>query len=342
MQKILLIGGGTGGHILPLLPLIESLKKNNFCIDLVVSDQELDKKIIKENFKNLEIKINFFSTGKIRRYISWKNFIDIFKIISAIFRAKKLIKKINPDSVFFKGGFVGFPFFVAIKIFYPKLRKKIFLHESDISPGALTKILAKNDAKIFTNFEVVQDLKNYEYQPLFFETKKISPKPSKIKKILILGGSQGALFLNNLFVQNKEILCKKYFVTLITGLNNKINVNKKNFQQFEILSAKNLSAKINSADLIISRAGANTLLEIISAKKSSLIVPLPSSARNHQYFNAKYFFDRGLCKLLEQKNYDPKKLEKIIEDIFENKVLQQNLEKSDLKNSAQEIVKKIL
>ena len=112
-KKVLLIGGGTGGHIFPLRNLIDELVKKGAEVELIVSDSDLDKKIIAENFTGLPV--HFFSAGKIRRYVSWKNFTDPFKIIGSCWKALQLLKEINPDIIFFKGGFVGFPFLVARK-----------------------------------------------------------------------------------------------------------------------------------------------------------------------------------------------------------------------------------
>jgi UDP-N-acetylglucosamine--N-acetylmuramyl-(pentapeptide) pyrophosphoryl-undecaprenol N-acetylglucosamine transferase len=113
IKKVLLIGGGTGGHIFPLRNLIDELVKKGAEVELIVSDSDLDKKIVAENFTNLPV--HFFQAGKIRRYLSWKNFTDPFVIMKSCWKALQLLKEIHPDVIFFKGGFVGFPFLVAAK-----------------------------------------------------------------------------------------------------------------------------------------------------------------------------------------------------------------------------------
>ncbi len=333
--KIILIGGGTGGHIFPLRNLLDCLKKESFDIQLIVADAQLDRQIVAENFSDIDT--IFFRTGKIRRYFSWQNFVDFFIILKSIFLARKIIKKEKPDILFFKGGFVGFPFLIASK-FLLRFKGKIFSHESDIVPGIMTNFLKKFSDKTFSNFDSENPM------PLFYlpKNKRIKPINSKLPKILFFGGSQGAQFLNQLFFSNKGKLCDKYFITCITGKNKMINFSNKNFEQFEFLSAEILSQKIHESDLIITRAGANSLFEIIAAKKSAIVIPLPSSAQNHQFLNAKFFAEKELCYLLEQKELDSLDIFEKIESILLDETLKNNLSKSKIKNKAAEIVKEIL
>lgn len=330
-KKVLLIGGGTGGHIIPLRNLADELLNQNCVVEIVVSDSDLDRKITDENFAGFPI--HFFKTDKIRRYLSIKNIYAPFKIIKSIFSARKLLAEIKPDIIFFKGGFVGFPFLMASMLL--NFRGKIYGHESDIEHGKLTKILEKTADKVFYSFGELS-------YPLFYSSQNPAKKITKTKpQLLIFGGSQGAQFINELIKKNITVLTKKFEILLITGVNKKIKTKKiAGFKQLEMMTASGLSQKIKESDLIISRAGANSLFEIVSAKKPSLIIPLPSAAKNHQEKNAQFFAKKGLCYVFNQeKNHD---FLKILEACFKDKDLKSSLEKSTIQNSAKLIVDEII
>ena len=340
-KKVLLIGGGTGGHIIPLKNLAEELRKKKCQVEIIVSDSPLDRQIAQENFSR-DFQVHYFQTDKIRRYFSWKNFFAPFKILKSIFSAKKLLAEIKPDVVFFKGGFVGFPFLMAL--IFSNFRGKIYGHESDIETGKLTKLLAQVADKVFYSF-------GEPPYPLFFSAEnpakkspsnKIPPdKGARGFKLLVFGGSQGAQFINELIRDNLAELTKKFEVFLVTGIGKSIKTKiSRNFQQVEMMSAAELSEKIKESDLIISRAGANSLFEIISAKKPSLIIPLPSAAKNHQEKNAQFFAKKGLCYVFHQnKNHD---FLKTLEICFADKKLRENLQKSTIQNSAKKIAREII
>jgi UDP-N-acetylglucosamine--N-acetylmuramyl-(pentapeptide) pyrophosphoryl-undecaprenol N-acetylglucosamine transferase len=345
-KKVLLIGGGTGGHVFPLRNLVDELIKKGASVEIVVADQVLDRKIVKENFS--DVSVSFLKTGKIRRYISWKNFIDIFHIIKSIKVAFKILKRIHPDIIFFKGGFVGFPFWMALT-FCMKFHGKIYTHESDISPGILTKLVKKRAKIHFESFSKKNPM------PLFFvsQNKKlsshslsppleISSKGTHTKHILVFGGSQGSCFLNEMIFSLHKKLLEKYHITLISGVGKKIKLHHPNFSQYEFISAYNLSQKISTSSLIIARGGANSLFEIIAAKKPSIIIPLPSVARNHQMLNARFFENQNLCAVLPEKNDTIHILPQKIEFVFQDKKMRQSLSQSNIKNSAGIIAEKII
>jgi UDP-N-acetylglucosamine--N-acetylmuramyl-(pentapeptide) pyrophosphoryl-undecaprenol N-acetylglucosamine transferase len=333
--KIFLIGGGTGGHILPLRNLADVLKLRSVDIKLIVADSPLDRKIVAKNF--LDIETIFFRTGKIRRYFSWQNFVDFFIILKSIFVARKIIKNEKPDILFFKGGFVGFPFLVAVR-FLLRFQGKIFAHESDILLGRLTNLLQKYADKTFANFDEENPM------PLFYAPNEVEcgSKKGDLPKLLILGGSQGAQFLNEIFLFNAEKLCEKYFITCLSGLGKLVNFSNKNFEQFEFLSAAILAQKIHESDLLITRAGANSLFEIVAAKKSAIAIPLPSAAQNHQFLNAEFFAKKNLLRILLQNEDTKNKLCTEIELTLKNNKLKNNLLKSEIKNRAIEIADEIL
>jgi len=331
-MKIFLIGGGTGGHIFPLRNLADALQARSVDIKLIVADAQLDLQIVNENFSDIET--IFFHTGKIRRYFSLQNFGDFFLILKSIFVARGILKKEKPDVLFFKGGFVGFPFLMAVR-FLLRFKGKIFAHESDILPGKLTKLLKSKADKTFSNFDEENPM------PLFYLPKAITNNLVTIPRILFFGGSQGAQFLNEIFLKNADELCEKYFVTCVSGKGKAVGFSNKNFEQFEFLKAEVLSQKIHESDLIITRAGANSLFEIIAAQKPALVIPLPSAAGNHQFFNAEYFAKKGLLQILLQDETTASKLCDEIKSVLSDENLKNNLEKSEIKNKAEEIAEQI-
>lgn len=335
-KKILLVGGGTGGHLFPLQNLTQSLLRENCEVHILVSDSLLDRKILADNFDVEHLHFHYLKTGKIRRYFSWQNFKDFFQIFRAIFWCRELLKTHQFDRIFLKGGFVGFPLLISAKLFFPRFKGKIFSHESDISPGALTKFATRFSDQVFYSF-------GEESYPLFYSSKSLITKPQTVlPQILVLGGSQGAQFINDLIIKCQDKLLSKYKVIIISGINKKINLQHKNFQQFEFLEASELAKKIKESDLVLSRGGANSLFEIIAAQKPSIIIPLPSAARNHQMKNAQYFETKNLVKVLEQNNYTKDQLLPLIETTLQDKPLKDDLAKSNIQNKAEEIAKIIL
>ncbi len=333
-MKILLIGGGTGGHILPLVPLVREFDAKKVKTELIVADAPLDRALIEKSFH--DIPVHFFHADKIRRYLSWKNLFAPFRILKSIWQANLLLRTIKPDAIFFKGGFVGFPFLIAARIHHQNIT--LFSHESDISPGALTKLAKRWCHHTFESFGITPT-------PLYFSPKEKTPlretsQSSEKSRLLVLGGSLGAQWINTQLEKRCHDICEKFDVLLISGQNKNINCKNKSFRQVELLPATELAKELQNADLVLSRAGANSLFEIITAKKPSVIVPLPSAARDHQRKNAKWFAEKDLCHVLEQESGED--LLAVLLKAQKDDVMTKNLEKSSIKNSAKEIVGHIL
>ncbi len=333
-MKILLIGGGTGGHILPLAPLAREFKKKNVSVEIIVADAPLDRALTEKNFK--DISLHFFHTDKIRRYFSIKNFFAPFTILHSIQRANKLLKEIKPNAIFLKGGFVGFPFLIAARINHRNIT--LFSHESDISAGALTKLAKRWCHYSFESFGTPP-------HPLYFSPEKNTFSKtqfdeSKKPRLLVLGGSLGAQWINEQVEKECHDICKKFNVLLISGQNKKIKCNDKNCTQVELLPAAELANELHNSDIVVSRAGANSLFEIIAAKKPSVIIPLPSAARDHQRANARWFAKKRLCHVLEQGSRVD-----LLEAILKAKnddVMTKKLQKCGIENSAKKIAEIIL
>jgi UDP-N-acetylglucosamine--N-acetylmuramyl-(pentapeptide) pyrophosphoryl-undecaprenol N-acetylglucosamine transferase len=254
--------------------------------------------------------------------------------LKSFWSARKFLNTIKPDTIFFKGGFVGFPIILVAK-FLSRFKGKIFLHESDILPGTLTKFFSRWADRVFSNF-------GKNALPLFYFPEKfpvVTKKDSgELLKVLIFGGSQGAQFLNELIVSQGEELFGNFQVTLVTGSGKSVVLEDPHFTQFELLPQEALMQGIFSADLVIARSGAS-IFQILAAKKKSIMIPLPTAARNHQWENAQYFSKQGLCRVLPQSEAHQTDLVKLIKEVLEDKLLEKTLQKNSVRNEADTIAK---
>jgi len=237
-RTILLVGGGTGGHIFPLHPLAQKLLAEGNSVHLIVNDAELDRKVIADKFSDLEsLKVHYLKTYKIDYHLSLRNLVAPFKILGSFFRTQKLIKKTNPDTVFFKGGFVGFPVLIALKYFISKrwwersktrnsrqeenfadkrtllVRvREYFSHNKKVRRFSSFPRIYLHDSDISAGKLTQLIGKNADHiftnfganaTPLFYwpNNLKIQKSQNHKPKILVFGGSQGARFINNLIIQ---------------------------------------------------------------------------------------------------------------------------------------------
>lgn len=332
-KKILFIGGGSGGHIMPLIPLMKELKDHE--LFFVGADQSLDKNIAEKFVPNL-VSTSFIRTGKLRRYCDIENIIDVFRTLKAIGKAHTFLSEKKPEVLFMKGGYVGVPFILANFIFRHHI--PVITHESDLTSGLANKIASRFAKKNIGNF-------TQPPYPLFFTTDKnpVNPYTTEKTKLLVISGSLGGSSVNTIIEQNLEKLLKYFHVTIITGKGKKIKTHHKNLEQHEFLPPEKLANYLHFCNAVVSRGGSNSLLEIIAAKKPSLIIPLPGEAsRGDQYLNAKHFQDQNLCKILEQKDAQKSDLLQAINEVLEDKKLKDSLEKSKITLKAKEIAEMIL
>jgi UDP-N-acetylglucosamine--N-acetylmuramyl-(pentapeptide) pyrophosphoryl-undecaprenol N-acetylglucosamine transferase len=339
--KIVITGGGTGGHIFPLVAFVREAKKffENMNLQAVFYYLGPVNELIKKEFKKEGIKVFSVFSGKIRRYFNFSslflNFFDIFKIILGSIQSIFLIFYIWPKFIFSKGGFGSFPVCIAGKIFF----RKIFLHESDSVLGLANKILSKFSKLVFVSFEetkIVPPSKkvfvgNIVRKEILEGNKERAKSKFYLtgekKVILIIGGSQGAQRINerifeaiNLFLESFEIIHQVGPKNLIRS---KALINllirpqlKKYYHLFPFLEEKDLADAIAVSDLIISRAGAGAIFEIALAGKPSILVPLKESAQNHQLQNAYLFAKSGACIVIEEENFSPRFLFKIAKSLL--------------------------
>ena len=348
--KIIMTGGGTAGHVTPNLALVPKLKEKGFEIKYIGSFDGIEKEIITQN------NIPFFeiSCGKLRRYFDVKNFTDPFKIIKGIAQATKILSKEKPDVIFSKGGFVAVPVVIAASM------KKIpvVAHESDMTPGLANKLSAPFCNKLCVTFRESLNFINGDKgvltgspirEEIFHGDKtkgrKICGFTDDKEVLFIMGGSLGSRIINEEIRKNLEKLLKSFNIIHICGKGNidKKIINKDGYKQFEYVN-KELPDFMNTADYIISRAGANSIFEFLALKKPTLLIPLSKKAsRGDQILNSKSFEKEGYSLTLEE--------EEIKDDILYKKILElkgkkteliSNMERSQAKNGVEAIIDVLL
>lgn len=341
MPKIIFTGGGTAGHVTPNIAIIERLQDLQWEISYIGSYDGIEKKIIHE------INIPYYSitTGKLRRYFSWENFLTPFQVLKGIFQAISLCKQLKPDVVFSKGGFVAFPVVFAAWV----NRIPVIVHEADITPGLANKLSIPFAKTICVSFpEAQQYYKNKVHvtgipiRKALFEGSReqglsychfTTEKPV----ILVFGGSLGSSSLNKTIRQCLDFLLPNYQIVHICGAN-KIDKNliQPGYHQLEFVSAE-MADLFACADLVISRAGANSLYELLSLKKAHILVPLPTThSRGDQIVNAEYYKKEGLSFVIPDENLTTEKLLETINIVFDQKeILQKKLENYPLPKSVE-------
>ena len=325
MKKIILTGGGTAGHATPNLALVPFLKDAGYEILYIGSMDGIEKEII----ESAGIPYKGVHTGKLRRYFTLKNFTDPFKVLKGASEAKKIIAEFKPDIVFSKGGFVSVPVVSAAK----RLRVPSITHESDYTLGLANKINLRSVRKICVSFpETAEKLPENKVVVTGCPIRKELLSGSKAEGLkitglgesrpilLVIGGSLGATAVNSAIRKVLDDLLEKYQIIHICG---KGNVDKayetEGYVQYEYVSEE-LKDLYAAADIIVSRAGANTICEIATLKKPSLLIPLPSSSsRGDQLLNAESFKKQGFADVLIQERMTGKEFVAKINELYENR-----------------------
>lgn len=309
MKRIILTGGGTAGHVTPNIALIPELQKRGFEIHYIGSKTGIEKELI----GNFDIPYYGISSGKLRRYFDVKNFTDPFRILKGYSEAAKLMKKIKPDVVFSKGGFVTVPVVKAAS------RKKIpcVLHESDISPGLANRLCIPSATAICANFpETIEHLpKDKAYltgTPIrgeLFSGNRLkgldfcgftANKPV----ILVIGGSLGSVRVNEAVRSILPQLLENYQVIHLCGKDkiDKSLQGTEGYVQYEYIQ-KELCDLLDAADLVISRAGANAICELLALRKPNILIPLSMEAsRGDQILNANSFEKQGFSYVIKEED----------------------------------------
>jgi len=321
--KIVFTGGGTAGHVTPNIALIDALKSKGWAIDYIGSVNGIEKLMIQD----IHIPYHEISTGKFRRYFSWKNFSDPFKVLLGIGQAIGLMRKIRPHVVFSKGGFVAFPVVFAAWL----NRIPVLVHESDLTPGLANRLSLPFATKICVTFAAAKD--NLKHKDKV-EITGTPIRPSLLNGsrerglslcnfnkdlpcILVMGGSQGSVSLNQVVRDGLKLWCDRYQVIHICGKDKLDNTlkNQKGYCQFEYVNSE-LPDVLAASDVVITRGGANSLYELLVLAKPHVVVPLSAKvSRGDQVQNANYFKNKGVSIVVNDDELDTTKLLTAINEV---------------------------
>ena len=307
MKKIVLTGGGTLGHVTPHLSLIPHLQKAGYEVHYIGTEKGMEA----DKIRTVPgVTYHAVQSGKLRRYFSWQNFIDPFKVIAGAFQSAALMGRIKPDVVFSKGGFVAVPVVFGAWIH----RIPVVCHESDLTPGLANKLCAPFARKIATTFPecasalgAKAEMTGTPLRPELFSGSRARGlsllKFDGSKPILMMmGGSSGAQAVNKALREALPRLTEQFDVAHICGKGN-LDESLKDlpgYTQVEFMDAE-LPDALACADLVLSRAGSNALCEFQALCKPMLLVPYPKGAsRGDQILNAQSLQKRGLCHVLMQ------------------------------------------
>lgn len=331
MKKILLTGGGSAGHVIPNIALIPDLEQD---YELAyIGTNGIEKEIVKR------AKLPFYTieASKFVRGSILKNLTLPFKVIKSVRQAKKGLEIIKPDAVFSKGGYVSLPVAIAAK----KMKIPVISHESDLNAGLANKLIAKYSKCVLTSFpETATTIKKGKFSgpPLRKELFNCDKQRAlsyygftgSRPVLLIFGGGSGSCAINKAIRDNIFALTRTFDVLHICGKNNIVSANIKNYIQKEFETDMPLAYSV--ADIIISRAGSNTLFEIIALKKKALVIPLENKrSRGDQIDNANYFKNLNLINVFKEEMLKDNKLfVKKINETYADDALKNSLNESEV------------
>lgn len=323
MKKIVLTGGGTLGHVTPHLALIPHLQESGYEIHYIGTEKGMER----DKMASVPgVTYHAVKSGKLRRYFSWQNFTDPFRVIAGAFQASHVIGKIKPDVVFSKGGFVAVPVVFGAWVHHVP----VLCHESDLTPGLANKLCKPFAKKIATTFPecaaalgAKAEMTGTPLRPELFRGNRAKglallhfdgSKPV----LLMMGGSSGAQAVNKALREALPQLTGQFDVAHICGKGN-LDASLEGtagYTQVEFLDA-DLPDVLAAADLVLSRAGSNALCEFQALDKPLLLVPYPKGAsRGDQILNAQSYEKRGLCRVLLQENMTADTLAKALKETW--------------------------
>lgn len=322
-KKIVMTGGGTAGHVTPNIALMPKLKELGYEISYMGSYDGIEKRLIED----FDIPYYGIATGKFRRYFDPKNFSDPFRVMKGMVEARKYLKKIAPDVVFSKGGFVSVPVVRAAA----SLGIPCIVHESDMTPGLANKLCIPVAAKVCCNFpetfkqlpadrailtgspireELMRGNKEAAYELCGFNASK--------PVIMVIGGSQGSAAINQAVRDALPGLLEDFQVVHLCGKEKMDNLllTTQGYKQFEYIKSE-LKDIFAMSDLVISRAGANAISELLALNKPNILIPLPSgSSRGDQILNAQSFEAQGFSIVIDEDDLTSKLLTEKVQELY--------------------------
>ena len=325
MKKIVLTGGGTLGHVTPHLALIPRLREAGYEIHYIGTENGMEA----PKMRAVEgVTYHAVKSGKLRRYHSWQNFTDPFRVIAGAFQSARLMGKIRPDVVFSKGGFVAVPVVFGAWLH----RIPVLCHESDLTPGLANKLCRPFARRFATTFPECAEALGKKAEMTGTPLRPELFRGSRDKGLalfgfdgskpvmLMMGGSSGAQSVNACLREALPQL-KEFDIAHICGRGNLDPAleGAKGYRQIEFLD-EDLPDAFACTDLVLSRAGANALCEFQALGRPMLLIPYPLGAsRGDQILNAKSLQKRGLCNVLEQEKMNPDTLARAVKETWKER-----------------------
>ena len=326
-KKIVLTGGGTAGHVTPNIALLPSLREGGFEISYIGTYEGIEKTLISQQ----GIPYYGIASGKLRRYFDWQNFTDPFRVVHGFFQAKTLLKQIRPDVIFSKGGFVSVPVVRAAA----SLRIPTIIHESDMTPGLANRLAIPAADKVCCSFPETMKylpegkavltgspirrelLEGSRDSALSFLGWEEDDKPT----LLVTGGSQGSAVINRALRQDLDQLLPEFRIIHLCGKGNLDDTltGKEGYIQLEYVSDE-LKDLYALCDLVLSRAGANSICELLALRKPNLLIPLSAaSSRGDQILNADSYKRQGYSMVLKEELLTPESLLRSLQELYRDR-----------------------
>lgn len=348
--RILLAGGGTGGHVFPLVAITRALKNKDSVIAFI-GPEEFPLDVLRE--EDIDIK-TILSAGKLRRYFSFKTIGEILKLPIAFFQSLFFIYSWKPDVIFGKGGYGSITPIIAARF----LGIPIILHESDVFPGLANRYLARFAETVIISFKTAKEffvgsntlamgnpVRNKFVPMERRDAKKILDLETRRAVVFVIGGSQGAMSINKMVEKVASNLLKRYALIVSTGNKNSNYFKNVKNQKIAVVrpffNEEEMAAAYTLADIIIMRSGAGSIFETAFFGKPSVVIPLERSAGNHQLKNARAYEESGSTLVLEEKNINEQILMFSIDSILQNKEMKVNMASQAKKFSTPKSAEKI-
>lgn len=324
MKKIVFTGGGTVGHVTLNLLLMPKFIEDGWEVHYIGDKYGIEHQEILKS--GLDVTFHSIATGKLRRYFSWQNMLDVFKVGWGIVQSLFIMLRLRPQALFSKGGFVSVPPVIAARV----SRVPVFIHESDLSMGLANKIAYKFATKMYSTFEQAAGLAKVEHVGAVTKvTGQEKPEPDelvdiqthfnpKLPTLLFVGGSAGARVFNQLVTDHKKVLTERYNIINLTG-DSSLNELSQNLFRIDYVTDL-YQPLMEMADVVVTRGGANTIFELLAMAKLHLIVPLGREAsRGDQIENAAYFVKKGYSAELQETELTLESLEEKVSHLLSHK-----------------------
>lgn len=324
MKKIVFTGGGTVGHVTLNLLLIPRFLKDGWEVHYIGDRKGIEYQQLLQ--AGLDVQFHGIATGKLRRYFSWQNLLDVFKVAWGIVQSIAILLAIRPQALFSKGGFVSVPPVIASRL----LGIPVFIHESDLSMGLANKIAYQFATTMYSTFEQSADLDKVKHVGAVTKVASVnnvtpiqlpevlSQFDEDVPTLLFVGGSGGAKVFNELISQHQDTLTERFNIINLTGDSNLNHLSRRLYRVDYVTDL--YQPLMKEADVVITRGGSNTIFELVAMQKLHLIIPLGRQvSRGDQLENARYFEEKGYAKQLEESEFTLENVLRAVEQLLEEK-----------------------